>query len=57
MIVILSCGKSKQYIPAKAIDIYIGILFRQKLIYTKTFYPNADIYIYIECKVRDHSCG
>lgn len=55
MIVILSCGKSKQCIPAKAIDIYIGILFRQKLIYTKTFYPNADIYI--ERKVRDHSCG
>lgn len=45
MIAILSCGKSKQCVPAKAIDIYIGILFRQKLIYTKTFYPNADIYI------------
>lgn len=45
MIAILSCGKSKQLVPAKAIDIYIGILFRQKLKYVQVFYPNADIYI------------
>ena len=46
MIAILSCGKSKQIVPAKAIDIYIGIAFQQKLKYVRTFYPNADIYIY-----------
>lgn len=45
MIAILSCGKSKQIVPAKAIDIYIGIVFRQKLKYVQSFYPNADIYI------------
>ena len=45
MIAIITCGKGKQKVPAKAIDLYIGILFRQKLTYVRTFYPNAYIYI------------
>ena len=45
MIAILTCGKSKQRVPAKAIDIYIGNIFQKKLAYVKAFYPNVDIYI------------
>lgn len=45
MIAIITCGKSKQAVPAKAIDLYTGIVFRQKLTYVQTLYPNAYIYI------------
>ena len=47
MIAIITCGNGKQKVPAKSIDIYIGFIFRQKLTYVRTFYPNAYIYIYL----------
>lgn len=45
MIVIITCGKAKQSCPAKAIDIYIGSVFKGKLKYAKMLYPEAPIYI------------
>lgn len=45
MIVIITCGKAKQSFPAKAIDIYIGSVFKGKLKYAKMLYPDSSIYI------------
>lgn len=45
MIAILTCGAAKQQVPAKAIDIYVGNVFRKKLAYIQAFYPDVDIYI------------
>lgn len=45
VIVIITCGKAKQACPAKAIDIYIGSVFKGKLKYAKALYPDAPIYI------------
>nr|DAI22261.1 MAG TPA: YaaA [Caudoviricetes sp.] len=45
MIVIITCGKAKQRCSAKAVDMYIGSVFKGKLKYAKTLYPGAPIYI------------
>lgn len=45
MIAILTCGKLKQLVPAKAIELYVGNVFRKKLAYVHAFYPDVDIYI------------
>ena len=45
MIVIISCGKRKLQGKAKAKDLYIGSLYRQKLEYVSTLYPKHEFYI------------
>ena len=45
MIIIISCGKRKLQGKAKAKDLYIGSLYRQKLEYVSTLYPNHEFYI------------
>ena len=45
MIIIISCGKRKLQGKAKAKDLYIGSLYRQKLEYVSTLYPDNEVYI------------
>ena len=45
MIIIISCGKRKLEGKAKAKDFYIGSLYRQKLEYVSTLYPDNEFYI------------
>lgn len=45
MIVFISCGKAKLDRDSKAIDLYVGRLFKKKLAYALRFYPDSNIYI------------
>ena len=40
IVILISCGKSKQNYPCKAKDMYIGVLFRKSLQVAEKIHPN-----------------